>query len=153
MSSIRYVKLNKANPDDFLSLLNHQKTREHLIEHDQFDRSSIIQWIESKNKVDSIEGCKVRAILNDDQLVGWCGIQLENGQYEIAIVIDEKYWGLGKTVFFDIMEWAKELGHNELLIHFLHTRPEYKFLRKMSKRVYQSELLGDQFTTYQLLVK
>ncbi len=152
MNYIRYIKLNEINPDDFIPLLNHQKTREHLIEHELFDREAVIQWVKSKDEVDSTNGCKVRAILVNQQLAGWCGIQFEAGKYEMAIVIDEKYWGLGKAVFLDVMGWAKELGHDELLIHFLHTRPEYKFLRKISKSVYQSELFGSQFTTYQLAV-
>ena len=61
--------------------------------------------------------------------------------------------GLGKKVFYDIMRWAKDLGHDEVFIHFLHTRPEYRFLRKISKDVYESEFLGNKFTTYQLEVK
>ena len=86
-------------------------------------------------------------------MAGWCGIQLEDEKYEIAIVIDEKYWGMGKKVFYDIMRWAKDLGHDDIYIHFLHTRPEYKFLRSMSTKVYKSELLGSKFTTYKLAVK
>lgn len=71
----------------------------------------------------------------------------------MAIVLDDKFWGMGKTVFNDIMRWAKELGHDEVFIHLLHTRPEYRFLRKISKNVFETQLLGDKFTTYQIPVK
>jgi len=56
-------------------------------------------------------------------------------------------------VFKDIMLWAKDLGHKEIFIHFLHTRPEYKFLKKIATKVYETNMLGDKFTTYQLAVK
>ena len=123
MNTIEYVKLNEVNLNEFLSLLNNQKNREHLIEHELFNPGTAKAWINSKIEVDSIYGCRVRAIIYKGQLAGWCGIQLEEKKYEIAIVIDNKFWGLGKTVFSDIMCWAKELGHEDVFIHFLHTRP------------------------------
>ncbi len=150
--AIKYQKLNRANPDDLLSLLNKQKIREHLVEHVLFDSDSLMDWINAKVDVDAINGCKVRAINYNDQLAGWCGIQLEDGHYELAIIIDEQFWGVGKTVFQDMMGWAKELGHNEVFIHFLHTRPDYKFLHKIAKSVFETEMLGSKFTTYQLAV-
>lgn len=150
--NIKYLKLSNTNPNDFLSLLNKQKIRDHLIEHAMFNLDSVTAWINSKIVVDTIEGCRVRAITCNNQLAGWCGIQLEDEKYELAIVIDEQYWGLGKTIFQDMMRWAKELGHDEVIIHFLHTRPNYKFLQKMASNVYETEMLGSKFTTYQLAV-
>jgi len=153
MNDIKYIKFNEINPNDFLSLLNSQKNREHLIKHELFDANSAQDWINSKIEVDSTKGCKVRAVIYQEEVAGWCAIQLEAGEYEIAIVIDNKFWGLGRKIFSDIMCWAKELGHKDILIHFLHTRPEYKFLQKIALNVYETELLGSKFTTYQLAVK
>jgi len=153
MSTIEYVKLSDIDPDDFLPLLNNPKIREHLIKHELFDSDSVNAWAKAKIQVDSINGCRVRAIILNKKLVGWCGIQLEDEKYEIAIVIDDIYWGLGKKVFYELIRWAKTLGHNEIYIHLLHTRPEYKFLRKISTQVYENKLLGNKFTTYQLEVK
>ena len=153
MDGIEYIKLSEVNPAEFVPLLNKQKIRKHLINHPLFDVETAKAWLEAKVEVDSYQGCKVRAIFVDKQLAGWCGIQLEDEKYEIAIVIDDDYWGLGIKIFREIMSWAKELGHRTVFIHFLHTRPEYKFLRKISKNVYESELLGSKFTTYELAVE
>ena len=153
MNTIKYLPFNDVNPDDFLTFLNKQKTREHLIEHDLFDLNSVKTWMDSKKDVDNTPGCKVRAIICNNLSAGWCGIQLEEGKYEIAIVIDEQFWGLGKTVFQEMMSWAKEFGHDEVFIHFLHTRPEYKFLQKLAINVFETEMLGSKFMTYQLAVK
>lgn len=153
MHCLEYVTFDEIEPIDFLALLNKRTTREHLIDHERFDTDKVKEWIQSKIDVDSSQGCRVRAIRVEKQLAGWCGIQREDGKYEIAVVLDDSYWGLGKSVFREMMIWAKELGHTTIFIHFLHTRPEYKFLRKMSKSVYESELLGSTFTTYELEVK
>jgi len=152
MNRLNYVEFSRINPEDFKDLLNKEKIREHLVKHDLFDSSTIKEWIRTKVEMDSINGCRVRGIVSNHHLAGWCGIQLEKGNYEIAIVLDRKFWGLGLTVFREIMLWARDLGHDEVYIHFLDTRPEYKFLRKISKNVFTSELYGRNYTTYQISV-
>lgn len=151
--NIKYVKFYEIEPADFLTLLNKQKIREHLIQHDLFNDGSINCWIKAKLEVDSKPGCRIRAILFNNQLVGWCGIQFEEGNYEMAIIIDDSLWGAGRSIYNDIMCWAQDLGHSEIRIHLLDSRREYKFLRKIAKNVYKSQIFGREFTTYQLLVK
>ena len=152
MSDIKYIKLDEIDPEDLVVMLNKSRIREHLIEHEMFDSSSVLSWLEEKNRVDSTDGCKVRGILSNNVPAGWCGIQLEEGKYEMAIVLDDVYWGIGKRIFSDIMDWVKQLGHDEIYIHFLHTRPEYKFLRRISTNVFKTEMHGNKFTTYRLSV-
>lgn len=152
-TSVDYLKFNEINPSEFLPLLNSQKIRKHLIEHDLFTIETLTAWMSSKVEVNATSGCKVRGIVCEGELVGWCGIQLEDEKYEIAIIIDDKFWGLGKQVFQDMMCWAKELSHDDVYINFLHTRPDYKFLKKISKSVSEIELFGSKFTSYQLTVK
>lgn len=153
MNHIEYIKLNEVNPLAFISILNKQKIRKHLIEHKIFDAPAVKAWLAAKIEMDSTQGCKVRAIIVDKQLAGWCGIQLEDENFEIAVVIDDRYWGQGRKIFREIMVWAKELDHKVLFIHLLYSRPEYKFLRKISRNVTERELLGSKFTTYELVVK
>lgn len=153
MSNLDYLRFNEINPSDFLPLLNSQKIRKHLIEHELFTIDTLTAWMNSKLEVDAASGCKVRGIICEGKLAGWCGIQLEDGKYEIAIIIGDNFWGLGKKVFQDMMYWAKELGHDEVYINFLHTRPDYKFLKKIAKSTYETELFGSKFTSYQLTVK
>jgi len=152
MNSISYVKLNEVSPNELIVLLNKHKIREHLIEHELFDESRLKDWVDKKMEVNSTQGCKVRAILIGKELAGWCGIQLQDKKYEIALVIDENYWGVGTKIFKEIMIWAQNLGHEIVYIHLLHTRPESKYFRKLSKSVYQSKVLGDKFITYELAV-
>lgn len=153
MSTVEYKKFDTINPSDFLSLLNSKKIRKHLIEHELFTIDTLTAWMKNKKQVNATSGCKVRGIICEGELAGWCGIQFEEGKYELAIIIDDKFWGLGKRVFKDMMSWAKELEHGEVYIHFLHTRPEYKFLKKISKNVYEADFFGSKFTTYQLTVE
>lgn len=147
---IKYKKLDEINKSDFLNFLNKESIRKHLISHPLFDENLLNTWIEDKLTMDKMKGCKIRAILVDDILAGWCGIQYEDEKYEIAIILDENFWGIGVEVFKKLIKWAKELNHKTIFINFLHTRKEYKFLEKIALDKYETELFGDKFVTYEL---
>lgn len=152
MTKIEYTNLQDLDQDELLSILNKDKIREHLVLHDQFNEKSLAEWVSNKLSVHSTEGCKIRGIRLNGAVAGWCGIQFENDSYELAIVLNEAYWGIGTAVFKDMMVWASELGHRLVVLHLLNTRPEYKFLTKMASRVYESTMFGQKYTSYELRV-
>ena len=152
MNEIEYTSLQDLDQSELLSILNTEKIRVHLVAHDQFNVESLENWVSGKMGVDSENGCKVRGIRVNGAVAGWCGIQFENESYELAIVLGEEFWGIGTTVFKNMMIWASELGHNHVVLHLFNTRPEYKFLKKMATRVYESTMFGQNYTSYELRV-
>ena len=88
----------------------------------------------------------------DGKLEGWCGIQPDDHGFELAIVLSQRAWGLGIAVFRILMGWASEFGHTEVVFHLLGSRPKYRSLARMARKVHQSELLRRRFITYHLLV-
>lgn len=91
MKGITYVEFDAIEPTHVVPLLNKPTTREHLVDHALFDESTVQEWIQDKVSVNLTPGCRVRVVLVDAQLAGWCGIQLEAGRPEIAIVLDKRY--------------------------------------------------------------
>nr|BAJ06960.1 putative uncharacterized protein [uncultured bacterium] len=152
MKNIEYTSLQNIDRTDLLHILNKDRIREHLVSHNKFNETSLEDWVIDKVKVDSSKGCKVRGITVNGSVAGWCGIQFANEAFELAIVLDEQYWGIGRTVFEDAMRWASELGHSLVVLHLFNTRPEYKFLIKMASRVYESTMFGQKYTSYELRV-
>lgn len=152
MKHIKYVDFQDLNRIELLNILNKERVREHLVVHDEFDETSFDEWVKEKIKVNTTCGCKVKGIKINGAVAGWCGIQLENGSYELAIVLDVTYWGVGVSVFKEVMRWASESGHSEVVLHLFNTRPEYRFLRKMASRVYESTIFGQKYTRYELRV-
>lgn len=121
--------------------------------HDQFDHKSLANWIEQKNSCDALAGCRIRGILINQQLAGWCGIQDDELGYEIAIVLTKSFWGYGKLIFKTVRAWANEFGHSELIIHLHESRPNYKFLSKLSKnKITKSTIRGYKFSSYHIPV-
>ncbi|WDE08572.1 N-acetyltransferase [Thalassomonas viridans] len=152
MKEIKFISFNQVAPEDFLAIANENALRKHLIEHEKFTSVSIKKWINEKLEIESLEGCRIRAIYIDGALAGWCGIQPDDKGFELAIVISQKFWGSGLSIFKTLMNWAKELDHKEVLFHLLETRPEYKALNKIATKVHKTELLGRCFTTYYITV-
>ena len=152
MKKLEYKSLQDLDQMELLNILNKERVREHLVSHNKFDQASLKEWVLSKMKVDSSTGCKVKGITVNDSVAGWCGIQFENEAYELAIVLDEEYWGMGKEVFKEVLKWAFEFGHRHVVLHLLASRPKYKFLKKMASRVYKSTIFGQEYTSYELEV-
>jgi GNAT superfamily N-acetyltransferase len=152
MNNIEYVSLQDLDKKELLEILNKEKVREHLVSHDDFDQAALEEWVSGKVKVDSSKGCKVKGIKVNDSVAGWCGIQFENNAYELAIVLDEEYWGIGIRVFKEVLSWASELGHSHIVLHLLNTRPVYKSLSKMASRVYENTMFGQKYTSYEIKV-
>lgn len=150
--NIDYIALDAAPIGEWLLLLNNEKVRKHLMPHPHFDETLLKQWLSEKLKEDSKHGCRVRAVMVNGQLAGWCGIQESAEGYELAVVVAPKFIGLGLKVYAELMTWALNLGHEQVIIYFLHTRRLYRFLQKRALSVTNCELYGQQFTRYILQV-
>ena len=153
MNEIDYLDFDEIDPEDFLGIVNDDVLRTHLISHAYFDSASISEWMKEKINIDSLPGCRIKAVYIGGSLAGWCGIQPDESGFELAIVISKKFWGYGIKIFKSLMAWASELGHEEVLFHLLESRPEYKALRKMANKVQKTERFGRVFTTYFISVR
>jgi RimJ/RimL family protein N-acetyltransferase len=152
MGEVEYVRFSDIDAEEFISILNEEEIRNHLISHQLFDPHSVNEWVKEKIACGNFPGCRIRAVYLDGSLIGWCGIQKDDDNYELAIVISKSSWGIGISIFREMIVWAKELGHKEVLIHLLETRPEYKFLERKSINSHTTEMLGRKFRTYHIAV-
>ncbi|MEM6986091.1 MAG: GNAT family N-acetyltransferase [Pseudomonadota bacterium] len=148
MSPIDYLNFKDVDLNRLMQVVNEDSLRTHLIDHPYFDAATLQSWVDEKRETDAVPGCRVRVVSIDGTVAGWCGIQPDDDGFEIAIVIAQPFWGSGIAIFRTLMQWAKELGHSEVLFHLLDSRREYKALSKMATKVRRTELLGRSFTTY-----
>jgi hypothetical protein len=150
---MKFIPFDDVSAEDFLPLLNDETLRKHLIDHPIFDAAGVRAWMEEKRRIDALPGCRVRAVLIDGALVGWCGLQPDEEGVEIAIVIARVGWGRGLAIFNEMMGWARTMGHQEVVFHLLGTRPLYQSLARRATRVKKATLSGHAFTTYCLSVE
>ncbi|VFB10255.1 Uncharacterised protein [Aeromonas salmonicida] len=93
MNCMEFKLFGDVSAEDFLPLVNDETVRKHLIDHPPFDAASVRVWMDDKIRIDMLPGCRVRALVIDGALVGWCGIQPDGEGVEIAIVIAKAGWG------------------------------------------------------------
>ena len=145
---MKFRPLHEVRAEDLLPLLNDETLRKHLIDHPPLDAARVRAWMDDKRRIDALPGRRVRAVLIDGRLAGWCGLQPDEEGVEIAIVIARAGWGRGLAIFNEMMGWARSMGHQELVFHLLGTRPLYKSLARRATRVTKRTLSGHPFTTY-----
>ncbi|MGF1704226.1 GNAT family N-acetyltransferase [Photobacterium makurazakiensis] len=149
---MKYIDLESLKLNELVALLNECEVRTHLIQHDLYDEKSAQDWINSKLEINSLKGCYVRAIEIEGKLVGWCGIQPDDFGHEIAIVLQKNSWGVGATVFKDLMAKAQKMGLKEVALNLLNSRPKYVSLSRLASRVETRNVHGGCFTTYYISV-
>ena len=150
---IKYIHINDCNRTDLTRILNDKMVRRHLVDHPEFGPDEIEEWVKQKAKVDKDPNCRVRGIVIKGELAGWCGIQVENGQYDLGIILSPAFWGYGHTVFWDLLKWSKELEHKEVFIHLLESRPESKAIqRRIGASITSTQMMGRSFRSYKISV-
>ncbi|WP_428398655.1 GNAT family N-acetyltransferase [Marinobacter salarius] len=150
---ISYRILGTSPTEEWLELLNSSLVRKHLIQHPQFTVETLGDWLDSKATEDQRPGCRLREISCSGQLAGWCGIQFESGAFEAVLVLSPAYWGRGREVVSEIRKWANEMGHNQLLAHFPHSRPQAKALTRLfGQPVGVSNIKEHVFVTYRIKI-
>lgn len=151
--TLQYKHFDDVLAPDFLPLLNDTTLRKHLIDHPRFDLQGVKRWMDDKMRINQQPGCRVRAVIIQGLLAGWCGIQLDEDGVELAIVIAQAHWGAGIAIFKEMMCWAREMGHTEIRFHLLDSRPAYAALASKASRVEKTHLSGRVFNTYFLSVE
>lgn len=148
---LTYHLIDTSPSEEWIELLNSELVRKHLIQHPQFTKETLAIWLQNKVKANQETGCRIRAIHSDGKLVGWCGIQIESNNYEIALVLSPNCWGRGRAAIDQIVNWAQELGHKQLLAHLPQSRPQVKALERLfGKPIGETNIQGHDFNTYQI---
>ena len=70
MSHIKFLCFSKVNPENLLEIVNEDSLRTHLIDHPYFNTTSLQAWMEDKIRVDSIRGCRIRAVYIGENIAG-----------------------------------------------------------------------------------
>ncbi|QSV16142.1 GNAT family N-acetyltransferase [Photobacterium ganghwense] len=143
-----FIDLCDVPPKELVAMLNECEVRAHLIKHELFTVQTAYEWVSRKAEMNAIKGCYIQAIDVDGQLAGWCGIQPDGDDYEVAVVLRQRYWGIGISVFRVLLDKAKSMGHKEVVLNLLSTRPKYESLVRRASKVEIRQIHGGCFTSY-----
>jgi hypothetical protein len=115
-----------------------------------FDEKQCLDWVKEKQWQD--HGYGPWAFLVDNKFAGWGGLQYENGDADLALVLHPQYWGFGKKIFNQIIRRAfNEMGMESITILLPPTRNKLKRIYLLGFE-FESEIMlsGELFIKYRL---
>ena len=153
--SILFKDLFSPSTNQWLDLFNDKRVRKHMPLASEFvDTEWVENWI--RHKIESSENSpfKVQSVWINENFAGWAAIQKDEVEYEMAIVLNPTYWGVGIKVFEKLIKGFQESKIKENLYVYLPTSRNIKNIAKKFKVFDEGiiEIDGIQFTKLRLNV-
>jgi RimJ/RimL family protein N-acetyltransferase len=105
--NLEFRKLTQVNPDDIIALNNHPDVLRHMpLGAPDFDRQKCLEWAAQKDAQWQQHGYGPWAFMIDGHFAGWGGLQYEDGDADLALVLHPDYWGAGKIIYDEIVNYA-----------------------------------------------
>ena len=150
---LEFKRLSEINCSEYIALNTNPLVRRQMpLTSDKFDEEDCRQWIAGKEKMWEEHGYGPWAFLVDGTFVGWGGLQPEEGDVDLGLVLHPDYWGYGKMIYEEIIRRAfGEMGLKSFTILFPPTRTRIKgILRLGFKPDGEVEIGGEKFIRYRL---
>jgi len=119
---------------------------------DTFGEADCDAFIAGKETLWTEHGYGPWAISVDDHFVGWGGLQPEEGDADLALVLHPNSWGMGKPIYDEIIERAfGEMGFESITVLLPPTRVRVKGLQRLGfEPDGEVDYLGERFLRYRL---
>jgi ribosomal-protein-alanine N-acetyltransferase len=150
---IKFQRLNEVSKSEIIELMNHPLVRRHMpLTRDNFSDIECDEFIANKESIWAEHGYGPWAFIMDGQFVGWGGLQPENGEVGLGLVLHPRYWGIGRALYDYIMERAfGDMGFESVTILFPPTRTRIKgVLRLGFEPDGEVRIGGERFLRYRL---
>jgi [ribosomal protein S5]-alanine N-acetyltransferase len=151
--NIEFKRLSEVNKSDIIELMNNSLVRRQMpLTSDHFDQTDCDSFIAAKERLWTEHGYGPWAFVIDGQFAGWGGLQPEQGEADLALVLHPTYWGTGKLIYQQIIERAfGEMGFASVIVLFPPTRTRIKGLLRLGfKPDGEMEIEGERFICYRL---
>lgn len=97
-----------------------------------FDDAKCLEWVKGKESQWDEHGYGPWAFTVNGKFVGWGGLQCENGDADLALVLHPDHWGLGKKIYNEIIARAfNEMGFKSITILLPPSRLKIKAIFRL----------------------
>lgn len=130
---IEFKRLFEVRKSDVIELLNHPLVRRHMpLAKGLFDDRAYASFMVDKEALWSEHGYGPWAFVVDGKFVGWGGLQFEQGDPDLALVLHPDFWGMGKKIYGEIIKKAfGEMSFPSITVLLPPSRKYIKSLIKM----------------------
>jgi len=150
---IDFKRLTEIKHSEIIGLMNNPLVRRHLpLTRDDFGESECDAFVVAKERLWSEHGYGPWAFVIKGQFVGWGGLQPENGEADLGLVLDPNFWGIGKALCEEIIGRAfREMGFESVTVLLPATRIRIKGLLRLGFEEDGELTVGDErFSRYRL---
>lgn len=151
--TIQLKRLSEVDKADIIELMNNKLVRRQMpLLVEDFNESMCDKFIVAKELLWAEHGYGPWAFIVDGQFAGWGGLQPENGEADLALVLHPNYWGIGKALFKEIIGKAfGEMGLPSVTVLFPPTRTRVQGLLRLGfKEESEIEVNNERFILYRL---
>ena len=130
---IEFKRLNTVSKTELIDLMNHPLVRRQMPLLDKpFTNNDFERFIAAKEQLWRNFGFGPWAFFIGGCFAGWGGLQPEDGDADLALVLHPDYWGLGKIIYKEIVERAfYEMNLASVTILFPPSRTRIRGLLKL----------------------
>lgn len=150
---IEFKRLSEVAPQDIIEQMNNPRLREHMpLAQGRFTEEDCAGFVRGKESLWEEYGYGPWAFVVDGEFAGWGGLQPEEGDADLALVLHPNYWGWGKRIYDQIIERAfGEMGFESITALLPPSRTRVGgMLRAGFQRDGELDVGGERFIRYRL---
>lgn len=144
--NIELTRLKNIDTRLLVDLMNNPQVRRQMpLTFDNFSEQDCNDFISAKEALWNEYGYGPWAFLIDGQFAGWGGLQPEAGDADIALVLHPAFWGCGKTLFSQNVQYAfSEMALDSITALLPPSRTRIKGLSRLGFERDGELQIGDQ---------
>lgn len=154
MENIKLVRLTEIERSELIELMNNQSVRRQMpLFTGEFSAGDYEKFIVNKEQLWAKYGYGPWAFVIGNRFAGWGGLQPEQGEADLALVLHPDFWGQGRRLF-NIIMWKAfmEMELNSITVLFPPTRSNVSALLRLGFQKDSELIINDhRFIRYRLL--
>ncbi|MGB3715182.1 MAG: GNAT family N-acetyltransferase [Candidatus Promineifilaceae bacterium] len=151
--ALEFKRLTEVDKAGTIELMNNPLVRRQMpLTSDEFDEADCEAFSAAKERLWDEHGYGPWAFVVDGRFAGWGGLQPEEGDVDLAVVLHPDYWGLGKAIYDRLIAFAfEEKGFESVTILLPHSRTRVKGIFRLDfEPDGETEVGGERFNRYRL---
>ncbi|MEL6809970.1 MAG: GNAT family N-acetyltransferase [Bacteroidota bacterium] len=151
---IEFKRLPEIEKSDLIELMNNPLVRRQMpLLNGNFTETACEKFIADKEQLWKDHGYGPWAFIVEHRFAGWGGLQPEDGEADLALVLHPDFWGIGKVLYKKIIHRAfSEIGLDSVIVLFPPSRTRIQgFLRLGFKKDKELKIGNETFIRYRLM--
>lgn len=151
---LEFKRLSEINNSDLIALMGNPRVRRQMpLADGSFGETECQTWVAGKETLWERHGYGPWAFMVEGKFAGWGGLQFENGDADLGLVLHPDYWGMGKPIYDEVIRRAfGELGFESVTVLLPPIRTRVKGILRLGFQLDgEVELSGKRFIRYRLL--